>query len=46
MARFGLTEDVAFRRLRKAAMDTRKPMVEIARALLTSEALTRETAGS
>jgi response regulator NasT len=41
MARFGLTEDVAFRRLRKAAMDTRKPMVEIARALLTSDAVTR-----
>lgn len=42
MARFGLTEDVAFRRLRKAAMDSRKPMVEIARALLMSEAVTRE----
>jgi two-component system, response regulator PdtaR len=42
MARFGLTEDIAFRRLRKAAMDSRKPMVEIARALLVSEAVTRE----
>jgi AmiR/NasT family two-component response regulator len=46
MARFGLTEDVAFRRLRKAAMDSRKPMVEIARALLVSEVVTRETAAS
>jgi response regulator NasT len=44
MARFGLTEDIAFRRLRKAAMDSRKPMVDIARALLMSEAVTRETA--
>ena len=33
MARLGLTEDEAFRRLRRAAMDSRKPMVEIARAL-------------
>lgn len=46
MARFGLTEDVAFRRLRKAAMDSRKPMVEIARALLTSDAVTRESPAS
>jgi two-component system, response regulator PdtaR len=43
MARFGLAEDVAFRRLRKAAMDSRNPMVEIARALLVSEAVTRES---
>jgi two-component system, response regulator PdtaR len=43
MARFGLTEDVAFRRLRKAAMDSRKSMVDIARALLMSEAVTRES---
>jgi response regulator NasT len=41
MSRFGLTEDVAFRRLRKAAMDSRKPMVDIARALLVSDAVTR-----
>jgi AmiR/NasT family two-component response regulator len=46
MARFGLTEDIAFRRLRKAAMDSRKPMVEIARALLMSESVTRETTAS
>jgi len=30
MARFGLTEDDAFKRLRRAAMDSRKPMVEVA----------------
>ena len=37
MARLGLTEDDAFKRLRRAAMDSRKPMVEVARALLVSE---------
>jgi two-component system, response regulator PdtaR len=42
MARLGLTEDEAFRRLRRAAMDSRKPMVEIARALLVSESVTRD----
>jgi len=41
MARLGLTEDEAFRRLRRAAMDSRKPMVEIAKALLASESVTR-----
>jgi AmiR/NasT family two-component response regulator len=41
MARLGLTEDEAFRRLRRAAMDSRKPMVEIAKALLVSESVTR-----
>lgn len=39
MTRHGLTEDEAFRRLRRAAMDSRRPMVDIARALLTSESL-------
>src|SRR5438034_8350228 len=39
MARFGLTEDEAFKRLRRAAMDSRKPMVEVARALLVSESV-------
>lgn len=39
MARHGLTEEVAFRRLRRAAMDSRRPMVEIARALLVSESV-------
>jgi AmiR/NasT family two-component response regulator len=37
MARLNLTEDEAFRRLRRAAMDSRRPMVDIARALLVSE---------
>lgn len=39
MRRFGLTEDEAFRRLRRAAMDTRRPLIEIARALLVSESV-------
>jgi AmiR/NasT family two-component response regulator len=41
MARLGLTEDEAFRRLRRAAMDSRRPMVDIARALLVSETVAR-----
>ena len=39
MTRLGLTEEEAFRRLRRAAMDNRRPMVEIARALLVSESV-------
>ena len=39
MARLGLTEEEAFRRLRRAAMDSRRPMVDVARALLVSEAV-------
>lgn len=39
MARLGLTEDDAFKRLRRAAMDSRKPMAEVARALLVSESV-------
>jgi response regulator NasT len=39
MARYQLTEDDAFRRLRRAAMDSRRPMVDIARALLVSESV-------
>jgi two-component system, response regulator PdtaR len=39
MARYQLSEDDAFRRLRRAAMDSRRPMVEIARALLVSESV-------
>ena len=39
MARHGFTEDEAFRRLRRAAMDTRRPMVDVARALLVSDAV-------
>ena len=41
MARLGLTEEEAFRRLRRAAMDSRRTMVEIARAVLTSESVAR-----
>ena len=39
MARYHLSEDEAFRRLRRAAMDSRRPMVDIARALLVSESV-------
>jgi AmiR/NasT family two-component response regulator len=41
MARLGLSEDEAFRRLRRAAMDSRRPMVDVARALLVSEAVAK-----
>ncbi|MBI1846760.1 MAG: ANTAR domain-containing protein [Candidatus Rokubacteria bacterium] len=41
MSRHKLSEDEAFRRLRRAAMDSRRPMVEIARALLVSESVAR-----
>src|SRR3989442_11917629 len=37
MARFGLTEDEAFKRLRRAAMDNRQPLGGGARAPLLSE---------
>ena len=39
MTRFALSEDEAFRRLRHAAMENRRPMVEIARAVLVSESV-------
>jgi response regulator NasT len=39
MTRYRLSEEEAFRRLRRAAMDSRRPMVEIAKALLVSEAV-------
>ncbi len=42
MDRLNLTEDEAFRRLRRAAMNSRRPMVEIARALLVSESVAAE----
>jgi AmiR/NasT family two-component response regulator len=42
MARFGLSEEEAFRRLRRAAMDRRKPMVDIAKALLVSESVSQD----
>ena len=41
MARHSLSEEEAFRRLRRAAMDSRKPMVDIARALLVSESVSQ-----
>jgi response regulator NasT len=37
MTRHGLTEDEAFKRLRRAAMDSRRSMAEVARALLVSD---------
>ena len=42
MQRYGLSESEAFHRLRRAAMDSRRPMAEIARAVLTSESVARE----
>jgi len=39
MTRLALSEDEAFRRLRRAAMENRRPMVEIARAVLVSESV-------
>ena len=39
MARLSLTEETAFKRLRRAAMDQRKPLVDVARAVLVSESL-------
>ena len=42
MQRHGLSEDEAFKRLRRTAMDTRLPLVEIARAVLVSESLAPE----
>jgi len=39
MARYQHYEDEAFHRLRRAAMDSRRPMVDIARALLVSESV-------
>jgi AmiR/NasT family two-component response regulator len=39
MARYQMSEDQAFQRLRRAAMDTRRPMIDIARALLVSESV-------
>ncbi len=39
MRRYGLNEEDAFQRLRRAAMDSRRSMAEIARALLVSESV-------
>jgi AmiR/NasT family two-component response regulator len=43
MERHALTEEQAFQRLRRAAMDNRRPMVEIARAVLVSDTVTSGT---
>lgn len=40
MKRHGLTEDEAFKRIRKASMDSRKSMREIAEAILLTEKMT------
>ncbi|HXA96776.1 MAG TPA: ANTAR domain-containing protein [Candidatus Dormibacteraeota bacterium] len=37
MMRLGLSEPEAFRRIQKTAMDTRRPMAEVAQALLLTE---------
>jgi len=37
MVRHALTEEQAFQRMRRAAMDSRRPMVEIARAVLVAD---------
>lgn len=39
MERHGLSEAEAFRRIQKTAMDSRRPMIEVARALLLVERL-------
>lgn len=45
MTRFRLSEEEAFRRLRRTAMDRREPMVAVARSLLVSESITRDVLG-
>ena len=42
MKRARVDEEEAFRRLRRAAMNSRRPMVEIARAVLVSESVTED----
>ncbi|HXH84554.1 MAG TPA: ANTAR domain-containing protein [Candidatus Tectomicrobia bacterium] len=44
MDRFGLSEDQAFHRLRKASMDARRPMADIARAVLACDPVSGEPA--
>lgn len=39
MTREGLTEDEAFRRLRRSSMDTQRPLADTARAVLGAEAV-------
>jgi len=41
MTRLGLSEPEAFRRIRKTAMNCRKPMADVARALLLAEDVTQ-----
>lgn len=45
MTRYGLTEDEAFARMRKAAMDSRRPMGELARAVLVAEEVSHADKG-
>lgn len=45
MTRFRLSEEEAFRRLRRTAMDRREPMVAVARSLLVSESIARDVLG-
>jgi response regulator NasT len=45
MSRLGVSEEEAFRRLRRAAMDGRRPMVEVAQALLVSESVAQTETG-
>jgi response regulator NasT len=46
MEKHALTEEQAFQRLRRTAMDNRRPMVEIARAVLVSDTVTAGTSSS
>jgi len=45
MQRLGLSEPDAFRRIQKTAMDTRRPMAEVAQALLLTEEMAHGRAG-
>ncbi|HYV66837.1 MAG TPA: ANTAR domain-containing protein, partial [Myxococcales bacterium] len=45
MQRLGLSEPDAFRRIQKTAMDTRRPMAEVAQALLLTEEMAHGPAG-
>ena len=45
MKRLGLSEPDAFRRIQKTAMDTRRPMSEVAQALLLTEEMAMGHAG-
>ena len=45
MQRLGLSEPDAFRRIQKTAMDSRRPMAEVAQALLLTEEMAHGRAG-